>query len=175
MIGLIWAQARDAAGRPVIGVGNTIPWHLPEDGAHFRRTTSGHPVVMGRLTWESLPARFRPLPGRTNVIVTRQPDALADVVGATTVVASSVAEALAVASAAPGGDEVWVMGGEQVYAGALAIADRLVVTEIDLEVEGDAFAPEIDAGRWRLADDGPWQVSTGSGELRFRFRTYVDG
>ncbi|WP_425956049.1 dihydrofolate reductase [Xylanimonas sp. McL0601] len=173
MIALIWAQARDAAGRPVIGVGNTIPWRVPEDFARFRALTSGHPVVMGRLTWESLPPRFRPLPGRTNVIVTRQPEALADAAGATTVVASSVEEALAAASAALGGDEVWVIGGGQVYGAALAVADRLVVTEIDLEVAGDAFAPAVDAQQWALADDGPWQQSAGPEALRYRFRTFV--
>ncbi|MCL1870948.1 MAG: dihydrofolate reductase [Promicromonosporaceae bacterium] len=169
----MWAQARDAEGRPVIGVRNTIPWHVPEDGAHFRRTTSGHPVVMGRRTWDSLPSRFRPLPGRTNVVVTRRPDDVADVSGSETVVAGSVEEALAAAAAAPGGDEVWVIGGEQVYRAALDVADRLVVTEIDLEVEGDAFAPAVDFAHWALTDDAPWEQSAAPGELRYRYLTYV--
>ncbi|NOV97346.1 dihydrofolate reductase [Isoptericola halotolerans] len=171
MIGLIWAQARDDAGRPVIGAGGTIPWHVPEDFAHFRRTTAGHPVVMGRLTWESLPRRFRPLPGRTNVVVTRQQGWADD--GA--VVAPSVPAALDLAREAPGGDEVWVMGGGQVYAEAMALADRLVVTEVDLEVAGDTFAPRIDPARWVLSDavpdDGGWLPS--SGTARFRVRTSV--
>ncbi|MFE5342698.1 dihydrofolate reductase [Isoptericola sp. NPDC056578] len=167
MIGLIWAQARDAAGRPVIGAAGEIPWRVPEDFAHFKATTAGHPVVMGRRTWESLPRR--PLPGRTNVVVTRRPGWSDD--GA--VVAGSVGTALALAAAAPGGDEVWVMGGGEVYAATLALADRLVVTEIDLEVAGDAFAPVVDALTWKVADDGVWATSSGPGALRHRVRTYA--
>ncbi|MFC7877646.1 dihydrofolate reductase [Isoptericola sp. NPDC057391] len=167
MIGLIWAQARDAAGRPVIGAAGEIPWRVPEDFAHFKATTAGHPVVMGRRTWESLPRR--PLPGRTNVVVTRQPGWSDD--GA--VVVGSVDAALALAAAAPGGDEVWVMGGGEVYAATLALADRLVVTEIGLEVEGDAFAPAVDAATWGIVDDGAWATSSGPGALRHRVRTYA--
>ncbi|AEG45268.1 dihydrofolate reductase [Isoptericola variabilis] len=169
MIGLIWAQAHDDAGRPVIGAGGQIPWRIPEDFAHFRRTTTGHPVVMGRLTWESLPPRFRPLPGRTNVVVTRQADWTAE--GA--VVAPSLEEGLAAAGYAPGGaQEVWVIGGAQVYAQALPLADTCVVTEVDLEVEGDAFAPVLGLD-WTPADDGAWATSSGPGALRYRIRTYT--
>ncbi|WP_418276015.1 dihydrofolate reductase [Isoptericola jiangsuensis] len=172
MIGLIWAQARDAAGRPVIGADGAIPWHVPEDFAHFRATTAGHPVVMGRLTWASLPVRFRPLPGRTNVVVTRDPSWADD--GA--VVASSVPAALGAAAAASGGDEVWVMGGGQVYRAALPLADRCVVTEVDLEVDGDVFAPALDPAEWRetagpVGGDAGWLPS--SGTARFRVRTYA--
>ena len=149
MIGLVWAQARDAAGRPVIGAGGTMPWHLPEDLAHFKRLTSGHPVVMGRRTWDSLPPRFRPLPGRTNVVVTRQtgwgpgdpaPDGGRPAgAGSTPVhVVGSVEEALGLARAAAratGSGEVWVMGGAQLYAATIGAADRCVVTEIDAVVE----------------------------------------
>lgn len=166
MVGLIWAQAHDPTGRPVIGAGGTIPWHVPEDFAHFKRTTAGHPVVMGRLTWASLPPRVRPLPGRTNVVVTRQPGWSDD--GA--VVASSLPAALDLAREAAGGDEVWVMGGGQVYAEAVALADVCVVTEVDLEVAGDAFAPTLDPAVWR-ADDGPWETSSGTAGLRYRIRT----
>ncbi|MBE7701470.1 dihydrofolate reductase [Oerskovia sp. Sa1BUA8] len=193
VVGLIWAQARDAAGRPVIGAGGVMPWHLPEDLAHFRRVTTGHPVVMGRVTWDSLPVRFRPLPGRLNVVVTRQdgwvPDGAArpGATGTGVVVAPSVEEGLALASAAAeesGSGQVWVMGGAQVYAATLPLADRCVVTEIDLEVDGDAFAPGIEAGPdgdWVLA--GPtdrtgvpvtvgdaWQTSQDG--VRFRVLTY---
>lgn len=185
MIGLVWAQARDAAGRPVIGAGNAIPWHVPEDGAHFRRTTTGHPVVMGRLTWDSLPPRFRPLPGRTNVVVTRQQAWAPDGDGAAprtgagrapVLVTSSLDDALdrAQDAARAAGDadaEVWVIGGAQVYAQALDRADRCVVTEIDLVVEGDAVAPALDPGRWALAGPGEW--TTSSTGTRFRVRTYV--
>lgn len=167
MIGLIWAQARDAVGRPVIGAGGGIPWRVPEDFAHFRRTTSGHPVVMGRLTWESLPPTFRPLPDRTNVVVTRQAGWSDD--GA--VVAASLEEGVAAAGLAAGGDEVWIIGGAQVYAQALAVADRCVVTDVDVEVAGDAFAPELDA-EWSVVDDGGWATSSGPGELRYRIRRY---
>ncbi|ARU50711.1 hypothetical protein CBR64_03560 [Cellulosimicrobium cellulans] len=190
-LGLVWAQARDAAGRPVIGAGGAMPWHLPEDLAHFRRVTSGHPVVMGRRTWDSLPPRFRPLPGRTNVVVTRQagwspgdpsprvgssggavPDGgrPAAEAGAPVRVAGSVTEALAAARAAArdtGSGEVWVMGGAQLYAATVALADRCVVTEIDAVVEGDTFAPEIPAG-W-AAHAGDWETS--STGLRYRFVT----
>ena len=167
MIGLIWAQARDAAGRSVIGASGTIPWRVPEDFAHFKATTAGHSVVMGRRTWESLPRR--PLPGRTNGVVTRRPGWSAG--GA--VAAASVDAALALAAAAPGGDAVWVMGGGEIYAATLALADRLVVTEIDLEVEGDAFAPAVDPLTWELTDDRAWATSSGPGALRHRVRTYT--
>ncbi|MFI2103113.1 dihydrofolate reductase [Isoptericola sp. NPDC019693] len=167
MIGLIWAQARDAAGRPVIGASGDIPWRVPEDFAHFKATTAGHPVVMGRRTWESLPRR--PLPGRTNVVVTRQEGWADD--GAVAV--GSVDAALALGAAAPGGDEVWVMGGGEVYAATLALADRLVVTEVDLEVAGDAFAPVVEALTWEVVHDGAWATSSGPGALRHRVRTYA--
>ena len=168
MIGLIWGQARDAAGRPVIGVRNTIPWRVPEDFARFRSTTAGHPVVMGRLTWESLPPRFRPLPGRTNIVITGQPGWSSD--GA--VPADSLDSALEAARTAPGSEEIWVIGGGQVYAAALPLADRCVVTEIDLELEGDAFGPVLDAAGWRLVHQGAWETSSGPGALRYRFLDY---
>ncbi|GAB4086434.1 dihydrofolate reductase [Myceligenerans cantabricum] len=181
MVGLIWAQARDATGRPVIGADSTIPWRIPEDFAHFKATTSGHPVVMGRLTWESLPKR--PLPRRTNVVITRfgavigmvAPSTFgADPVApATTVeVAGSLEEALALAADAPGGEEAWVMGGSRVYAEAVGTADRLEVTEVDLEVAGDTFAPEIDPAAWRAVGVGEWRTSSGPGTLRYRHVRY---
>lgn len=131
-IGLIWAQARGG----VIGRDGVMPWHLPEDLAHFKRTTLSHPVIMGRRTWDSLPPRFRPLPGRVNIVVTRQPDWQAT--GAQR--ASSLHEALQWCEPA---ERAWIIGGAQIYAQALPLADELVVTEIDAEVEGDAFAPAI--------------------------------
>ncbi|MDR2722548.1 MAG: dihydrofolate reductase [Cellulomonadaceae bacterium] len=159
----IWAQARDAAGRPVIGAGNAIPWHVPEDFAHFKTLTAGHPVIMGRATWESLPTK--PLPGRTNIVLT--PDALPDD-GATP--AASLVEAFEAAVAAPGGDQIWVMGGGSVYRQILAagLADRLEVTEIDLEVDGDTYAPTIGDG-W-TADNADWQTAVNG--TRYRFVTY---
>lgn len=134
---LIFARARNG----VIGANNALPWHLPEDMAHFKRTTLGCPVIMGRKTWDSLPARFRPLPGRLNLVVTRQRDWRAD--GAQ--VAHSIEDACA---QCPPDSTAWVIGGAQLYAQALPLASEAVVTEIDLEVAGDAFAPEFGAD-WR--------------------------
>lgn len=176
-VALVWAQARDPRGRPVIGAGGDIPWRVSEDFAHFQALTAGHPVVMGQATWDSLPRR--PLPRRTNIVLTRQREWSDD--GATVV--HSLDEALAVAAAAPGGELVWVIGGGQVYAAAMAagLGHRLEVTEIDLEVDGDAFAPTIDPGEWEQiaathvapgADDGGWATSSSPGGLRYRFRTY---
>lgn len=160
MIGLIWGQT--TAG--VIGRDNTIPWRIPEDMARFKDTTMGHPVVMGRLTWDSLPPRFRPLPGRRNIVVTRQDDWFAD--GAET--AHGIEQALALA-----GDTAWVMGGTQIYTAAMPFADLLAVTEIDADIEGDAFAPAI-GDEWTAGDVGDWLISEKSG-LRYRFLTYVRG
>ncbi len=131
-IGLIWAQAR---GR-VIGKNGVMPWHLPEDLAHFKRVTLNHPVVMGRKTWDSIPPRFRPLPGRTNIVVTRQPDWNENGAQRT----SSLREALQLCENSA---QVWIIGGAQIYAQALPLADELVVTEIDAAFDGDAHAPAI--------------------------------
>ena len=118
----------------VIGRDGGIPWRLPEDLAHFRELTTGHAVVMGRRTWDSIPERFRPLPGRRNVVVTRDPDWIA--LGAER--AGSLAEALQLLAAE---EEVFVVGGAEIYAAALRLADRLELTEIDLDIEGDTFFP----------------------------------
>jgi dihydrofolate reductase len=175
VIGLIWAQARDGEGRPVVGKSGTMPWHLPEDLAHFRAVTNGHPVVMGRRTWESLPPRFRPLPGRTNIVITRQaqwspgdgPTSASDDRTAVVVAASP---AVALATAGDVGTQTWVIGGAQVWSEVLASADRCVVTDIDLLVDGDTFAPELDA-RWVTTSTGPW-LTSGTG-LRYRVRELV--
>jgi dihydrofolate reductase len=134
---LIYARAANG----VIGANNTLPWHLPEDLAHFKRQTLGCPVIMGRKTWDSLPPKFRPLPGRLNLVVTRQSDWQAQGAQA----AASLQDALAHCSDAP---DAWVIGGEQIYAQALPLAHSVVVTEIDLQVQGDAFAPELGSA-WR--------------------------
>lgn len=130
-----------AQGR-VIGRDNQLAWHLPEDMAHFRRSTQGHPVLMGRKTWESLPERFRPLPGRRNVVLTRQ--AGFEAPGAEVV--HTLAEALARFTPA---ETVFVIGGAQIYAEALPFAQRLVLTELDLDVEGDAHFPAWPAADFR--------------------------
>jgi dihydrofolate reductase len=135
-INLIWAQAHNR----VIGKDGVMPWHLPEDLAHFKRTTLGHPVIMGRKTWDSLPTRFRPLPGRMNIVITRSSDFLAGQETSALRVATSLESALALASQH---SEVWVIGGAQIYAQALPLASTVVVTHIDASFEGDAFAPEL--------------------------------
>ena len=162
-IALIWAEAHGG----VIGSGGTMPWRLPEDLAHFRAITGDSTVVMGRRTWESLPERFRPLPGRQNIVVTRRPDWKAD--GAST--AHSLDEAVA-ASGTDVNATIWVIGGAELYSSVIARADILEVTEIDLDVAGDTFAPPV-GDDWSEAQRDPatsWHVSrTG---LRYRFVRY---
>jgi dihydrofolate reductase len=156
MIGLIWAQASNG----VIGVDGTIPWRLPEDQANFKALTLGATVLMGRLTWESLPPKVRPLPGRRNLVLTRSADFSAE--GAEAV--ENVEKALGMAET-----DVWVIGGEQVYAATLPFADQLVVTEIETTVDGDAFAPAI-GPEWTLDADASWQRSRSG--LDYRITNY---
>lgn len=160
-INLIFARAANG----VIGVNNTIPWHLPEDMAHFKQQTAGAPVVMGRKTWDSLPPRFRPLPGRRNIVVTRQADWQAE--GAQAVGSLPDALSLCTPSDSP---EVWVIGGAQIYAEAEPLAQRAVVTEIARDYEGDARAPVLDAAVWRETQRES-HVSAKDG-LPFSFVTY---
>ena len=139
-INLIYARAANG----VIGANGTIPWHLPEDMAHFKQQTLGAPVIMGRKTWDSLPPRFRPLPGRQNIVITRQLDWAAE--GAQRVGSVTEAIALCEALALP---DAWVIGGAQIYAEAEPLAQRAVVTEIARDYEGDAHAPVLDGAAWR--------------------------
>jgi dihydrofolate reductase len=127
------------ASNRVIGVDGKLPWHLPEDLKHFKALTLGHPVIMGRRTWESL---GKPLPGRENVVVTRTPGYEAPGAG----VASSLEHAVALCAGEP---IVFVIGGEKLYEAALEFADGLVLTEIKKEFAGDARFPEFDRSRWR--------------------------
>lgn len=136
-LGLIFARARNG----VIGKAGTLPWQLPEDMAHFKRVTMGCPVIMGRKTWDSLPERFRPLPGRANIVVTRQ--AHWNAPGATR--AASLPQALALCA---GEARAWVIGGADVYAQALPLAHTAEVTEIDADFDGDAHAPHF-GPEWR--------------------------
>jgi dihydrofolate reductase len=157
-LGLIWGQSPSG----VIGVDGALPWHVPEDLAHFRKTTNGCPVVMGRATWESLPERFRPLPGRDNFVLSRTPGYEAP--------GAQVVASLEDALAAVGGRDTWVIGGGAVYASAVAHADVAVVTIVDADVRGDTFAPELPADEWTLESDGEWHTSTTG--LRYRFVTH---
>jgi dihydrofolate reductase len=155
-LGLIWAQS--ASG--VIGRDGQLPWHLPEDLAHFKATTMGHPVMMGRRTWDSLPRRFRPLPGRRNIVLTRQRGWTAT--GAD--VRYSMDEALTQVD----GQAAWVIGGAEVYRAALPHAEVAEVTEIDVDVAGDTYAPDLKG--WTQVHAREWQVSTTG--LHYRFIRY---
>ncbi|MGH3677921.1 MAG: dihydrofolate reductase [Mycobacterium sp.] len=159
-VGLIWAQSPSG----VIGRAGGIPWRLPEDQARFKELTFGHTVVMGRLTWESLPAKVRPLPGRRNVVVTSQADYMAD--GAEVV--STLSEFEAVLT----DEETWVVGGEQIYVLALPAAMRCEVTEVEIDLpreDGDAVAPVLDE-TW-IGTAGDWLTSRSG--LRYRFHSYL--
>jgi dihydrofolate reductase len=156
LIGVIWAQADGG----VIGSGGSIPWRLPEDQARFKELTLGSTVLMGRLTWESLPASVRPLPGRRNLVLTS--DAAWAAEGAERF--GSVEAAIASVDG-----DLWVIGGSAVYAAALPLADRLEVTYVDLACEGDAFAPDLDA-TWQPRLLGDWLSSTSG--LRYKLATF---
>ncbi len=131
-LGVIYARARNG----VIGNGNAMPWHLPEDLAHLKQTTLGAPVIMGRKTWDSLPPKFRPLPGRRNIVITRQPHW--QVEGAER--AGTLEDAIALCGDVPA---AWVIGGAEIYQLALPLAGTAVVTEIEADFEGDAYAPQL--------------------------------
>ena len=155
-VGLVWAQSTSG----VIGRGGDIPWRVPEDLARFKEVTMGHTVVMGRLTWESLPARVRPLPGRRNVVMSRQAGFTAE--GAEVV--GSLEDALV-------DPQTWVIGGAQIYLLALPHATRCEVTEVDIDLrrdDDDAVAPALDDG-W-VGEAGDWCVSRSG--LRYRFHSY---
>jgi dihydrofolate reductase len=160
-INLIWAQSHHR----VIGLNNAMPWRLPEDAAHFKRTTLGCPVIMGRKTWDSLPAKFRPLPGRANIVLTRQTDW--QEAGAQRVLDLQAALLLC-EQITPKAEEVWVMGGAQIYEQALPLAHKVVITDIDAEFEGDAFAPELGSS-WHATQREAYTSSTG---LAYSFVTY---
>ena len=171
MLGLIWAQSVARPGQPaIVGRAGQLPWHLPEDLANFRAVTRGHPVIMGRHTWESLPPRFRPLPQRRNIVLSSHPGWGAD--GAE--VAATPQDALALI----GSGDSWVIGGGAVYAALIDRADRMTVTDVDLDLgppqPGDVLPPRVGsdwrptAGAWeRSADGTPYRfvtyVRTGSG------------
>ncbi|MDI6944529.1 dihydrofolate reductase [Microbacterium barkeri] len=160
----IWAQSRTRA----IGSDGGMLWQLPEDMAFFKRATTGTPVVMGRKTWLSFPERFRPLPDRPNIVVTRDEGFAAE--GAQVV--HSLEDALEAAGRID--DEVWVIGGAQIYAQAMDVVDELWVTEVDVDADGDAYAPEI-GEEWRVVrsePEGPAEWLTSRTGTRYRFVVY---
>jgi dihydrofolate reductase len=140
---MIWAEAHDR----VVGAGGEIPWRIAEDQRQFRSRTTGATVIMGRATWDSLPARFRPLPGRRNIVLTR--DRAWSAAGAE--VAHGVNEADL-------SGEVWVMGGQAVYETFLPLAEHIVRTRVDLAVAGDTYAPELGDG-WVVTSSSDWQTA----------------
>jgi dihydrofolate reductase len=150
---MIWAQTPDR----VIGADGDLPWHVPEDLNHFRDLTMGHPVIMGRRTWESFPAKYRPLPGRTNIVVSRRQTTANRIREAGAVVVPGFQEALEAAHEADGLDLIWVIGGATLFEQALDVATLA-------EADGDTFAPELDARWTRTAVDpatGAHQSRTG--------------
>ena len=152
---LVAAVARNG----IIGANGKLPWHLPEDLQHFKKLTLGHPVIMGRRTWDSLP---RALPGRENIVVTRS--ANRDIPGAS--VANSVEAAIALCTDEP---LAFVIGGTEMFAAALPIAHDLVLTEIDRDYEGDVFFPPWDRSGWREAQR---ETHTAASGVRFDFVRY---
>ena len=158
-LALIWAMANNRT----IGRNNALPWHLPEDLKYFKRTTLGKPIIMGRKTWDSI---GRPLPGRTNIVISRDPAFALEGVK----VVSSLQAAIAVAKAEVERNEIEeavVIGGAEIYALALPMADRLYLTQVHAEVDGDAFFPPFDTSAWqelvrqkyRASDDNPYDYS----------------
>jgi dihydrofolate reductase len=160
-VALIAAVARNGA----IGRDNQLLWHEPADQRHFRATTQGHAVVMGRKTWDSLPPRFRPLPNRRNLVLSRQ-------LGLQLPGAEVFAALPAALQALQGADRVFIIGGGALYAQALPLADELVLTEIDADLPGDVFFPAFDHSQWQ-ADAGP--VAQAADGSSYRFVRYLRG
>lgn len=161
------AMIAGVARNDVIGADGGIPWKIPSDMAFFKRTTMGKPIVMGRKQYETV---GKPLPGRANIVVTRragyQPDGVTvfDSLGAALDHARSVA-------AAAGASEVMVIGGGEIYAQAMALADRLYISHVDLAPAGDVLFPGIDPAVWRVVDE-PAHEPSERDSASFRIRVY---
>ena len=169
VIGMIWAQTLDG----VIGRDGGMPWHLPEDLAHFKASTLGHPVVMGRRTWESFPEAFRPLPGRKNIVISSREGLAAELEPAGAVVVPSLEAALETAEGSDGGDRIWIVGGSQVYADAEPLADVAIVTVINTETDGDSYAPRLGPD-WTFSGVSPAQDwYTSANGLQYRFALWT--
>lgn len=176
-INLIWAQAFDESGTPgAIGNAGGMPWHLSEDLRRFADLTVSHPVIMGRKTWESLGEKYRPLPKRDNIVVSRDPEYKAP--GATVV--DSLEEALGIAEEEAIPDdgidrsEIWVIGGATLFRECLSQASNAYVTEIDARVPADVFAPDISAlvseGAWVQTDASEWKIPQKDNATIARYR-----
>ncbi|MEY4931318.1 MAG: hypothetical protein RI909_2042 [Bacteroidota bacterium] len=140
MISLIAALTKNR----VIGKNNDLPWHLPDDMKYFMQTTKAHHVIMGRKNYESIPEKFRPLPNRTNIVVTRQKDFVAP----GCILVNSISDGIAMARAA-GETELFIIGGSEIYALGMPHADLLYLTEINTTLEGDTYFPEFDKEEWQ--------------------------
>jgi dihydrofolate reductase len=149
------------AANGVIGRGSDLVWRSPADMARFKTATLGRTVIMGRKTWESLPPRFRPLPGRRNIVVTRQPNYPAP--------GAELAPSLPAALERAGDGDVFVIGGGELYAQALPLADRLMLTKVDFTPEGDTYFPDFSATDWRETERSHQMDAAGIG---FDFVTY---
>lgn len=163
-VGMIWAQTSGG----IIGNEGSMPWHLPEDMAHFKNTTWGHPVIMGRRTWDSIPARFRPFGGRTNIVLTSDAATAAEATSVGAAVVHSPQEGLETAAGAEGADEIWICGGGQVYEAYEPYADTAMVTVINIDAEGDTRAPRLPES-WKLVLSEPaegWLTAANGTEYR---------
>ena len=159
-ISLVWAMAENR----VIGRNNNLPWYLPEDLKYFKRITLGKPVIMGRKTYESI---GKPLPGRANIVVTRNTDFSAE--GVRTVNSLAAAKKLCESiGEIDGVDEAMVIGGAEIYTQAMPLADRLYLTEVHANVEGDTFFPEFDRGGWKEVAREDFEAS-GSNPYNYSF------
>ena len=157
MVSIIVAIAQNGT----IGDKNSLLWHIKEDMRFFRTTTSGHAVIMGRKTFESLGSK--PLPKRTNIVITRS-----DVKFEGALTAHSLEEAIAMAE---GDEEIFIMGGAQIYAIAMDVADRMYITRVERDYEGDTSYPEIDYSKWRLVSEERHERGE-EYEYPFEFRVY---
>jgi dihydrofolate reductase len=144
MISIIVAVAENN----VIGKDNTLIWHLPADMKYFKEKTSGHCIITGRKNYESIPEKFRPLPNRTNIVITRQKDYFAP--GA--IVVGSIEDAIEKAKET-GDLEIFIIGGAEIYRQSIHLADKLYITQIHNKFEGDAFFPEIDTTKWKKTSE----------------------
>lgn len=144
-----------------LGKGGKLLWNLPEDMKRFKDLTTGHPVIMGRKTWESIPEKYRPLPGRTNIVITRQPDYKAD--GAAVV--DGLSDAFLAAEKAEGAEETFIIGGSEIYTSALPYATRLYLTLVDDSAEADVFFPEYEKDFKVISNE------SGAGEPPHTFQT----
>lgn len=161
---IIFAMAKNG----VIGNNGQIPWHLPEDLKFFKEVTMDETVIMGRKTWESIPDKFKPLVGRDNIVLTKQQDfKLTDPKHSSVLVVNSIEEAIFKAHP----DKViWIIGGSEIYNLAMPLAGYIAVTEIDIEPQGDTYAPEIDESQWRILRQQTREKSTTG--LEFQIKLY---